>query len=82
MGSSLAIQLKCVTARLDPNSTCIWHRLLDWKIPITDESFEALVQEPISIEQIREELRADVAQLEVEAAKVFLKQETSQPPLP
>ena len=52
----------------------IRYRLLDWKISITDESYEALVQAPITIEQIRSELRAEVAAFESEAAQALLQQ--------
>lgn len=47
------------------------HRLLDWKIPETDESFDMLVVEPITVETIRDSFRNDVNKLEMEiAAKV------------
>lgn len=40
------------------------HRLLDWQIPATDESFDKLVAEPITIESLRGSFRSDVDQLE------------------
>jgi hypothetical protein len=40
------------------------YRLLDWPIPATDESFEALVTNPPTVQDIRDALRQEVCRME------------------
>lgn len=53
----------------------ISHRLLNWKIPSTDESFSSLISEPVTVESIREQFLLDVNEMEVKAAKVLIANE-------
>jgi hypothetical protein len=56
----------------------IRHRLLDWKIPATDESFAALISEPVTVDSIRAVFRAEVNALEAsmaEAMQALLKEQ-------
>lgn len=56
----------------------IRYRLLDWKLSITDESFETLIHDSISIEQIRLELRAEVSAFESDAARALMPQASAE----